>query len=72
MLSEKDLEVRWIPTVRVADTVVTSEYAEMLGAKVLVAPGDISHNESAALIEDPAGALFVVQRWEKQPAAAGE
>jgi hypothetical protein len=51
---------------------VTSKYAEMLGAKVLVEPGDISHNESAALIEDPAGALFVVQRWEKQPAAAGE
>ncbi len=71
-VSEKDLEVRWIPTVRVEDTVVTSKYAEMLGAKVLVAPGDISHNESAALIEDPAGALFVVQRWEKQPAAAGE
>jgi len=71
-ISEKDLEVRWIPTVRVADTVVTSKYAEMLGAKVLVAPGDISHNESAALIKDPAGALFVVQRWEKQPAAAGE
>jgi len=72
LLAEKDLEVRWIPTVRVEDTVVTSKYAEMLGAKVLVAPGDISHNESAALIEDPAGALFVVQRWEKQPAAAGE
>jgi len=57
-ISEKDLEVRWIPTVRVADTIVTSKYAEMLGAKVLVAPGDISHNESAALIEDPAG-LFL-------------
>ncbi len=72
LVAEKDLEVRWIPTVRVEDTVVTSKYAEMLGAKVLVAPGDISHNESAALIEDPAGALFVVQRWEKQLAAAGE
>ncbi|MCK5915142.1 MAG: VOC family protein [Deltaproteobacteria bacterium] len=71
-ISEKDLEVRWIPTVRVADPVVTSSYAEMLGGRVLVEPGDISHNESAALIEDPNGALFAIQRWEKQPTAAGE
>jgi len=71
-IAEKDLEMRWVPTVRVVDTVVTSRYAEMLGGRVLVEPGDVSQNESAALIEDPAGALFVVQRWEKQPAAAGE
>ena len=71
-IPEKDLEVRWIPTVRVADPVVTSSYAEMLGGRVLVEPGDISHNESAALIEDPNGALFAIQRWEKQPTAAGE
>ncbi len=71
-ISEKELEVRWIPTVRVADTVVTSQYAEMLGGRTLIKPGDVSHNESAALIEDPSGALFAVQRWEKQPTAAGE
>ena len=72
LIPEKDLEVRWVPTVRVADTVVTSRYAEMLGGKVLVEPGDASHDDSAALIEDPAGALFVVQQWEKQPAVGGE
>jgi len=70
-IPEKDLEVRWVPTVRVADSVVTSRYAEMLGGRVLIEPGDVTHNESAALIEGPAGALFVVQQWEK-PAAAGE
>ena len=72
LVAEQDLEVRWIPTLRVADTVVTSQYAVMLGGRVLIKPGDVSHNESAALIEDPSGALFAVQRWEKQPTAAGE
>lgn len=71
-IPEEDIEMRWVPTVRVADTVVTSRYAEMLGGKVLVEPGDVSQNESAALIEDPAGALFVVQRWEKYSGLAGE
>jgi len=71
-IPEKDLEVRWVPTVRVADTVVTSNLAKMLGGKILIKPGDVSHNESAALIEDPAGALFVVQHWEKQLTTAGE
>ncbi len=71
LIAEKDLEARWVPTVRVADTIVTSRYAEMLGGKVLVEPGDASNNESAALIKDPAGALFVVQQWEKEPVAGG-
>lgn len=72
LISDKDLEVRWVPVVRVADTLITSKYAEMMGGKVLVEPGKVANNESAALIEDPAGGLFIIQFWPEQPTAAGE
>ncbi len=72
LVSDKDLEIRWVPVLRVADTLITAKYAEMLGGKVLVEPGKVANNESAALIEDPAGGLFIIQFWPESPLAAGE
>jgi predicted enzyme related to lactoylglutathione lyase len=69
---DEDLEVRWIPTVRVPDTVTIAEHAEKLGGQVLVQPQDDSIGGSVALIEDPTGGLLIVQRWSKQPSSTGE
>ena len=66
------MEVRWIPTVRVNDTVLISERAEKLGGRVLVKPREVSIGGSAALIEDPVGGLLIVQNWPKQSSAEGE
>ena len=65
-------EVRWTPTVRVTDTIAISKRAEKLGGLVLVQPREVSIGGSVALIEDPVGGLLIVQRWSKQPLAAGE
>jgi len=67
LLLNEDLGVRWTPTVRVPDTVSMLERVENLGGQVLVQPRDVSIGSgSVALIEDPAGALLIVQRWSKQ------
>ena len=61
-----DAEVRWIPTVRVTDTKSTSSKARKLGGQVLVEPREISIGGSVALIEDPNGALLIIQSWSPQ------
>ena len=72
LVPDENLEVRWTPTVRVADTVLISKQAEKLGGQVLVQPRDLAIGGSAALIKDPAGGLLIVQRWSQQSSAAGE
>jgi len=58
-----DLEVRWVPVVRVADPVTAGERAVELGGKLLVKAGDPPSDGSVALIADPAGGLLMVQSW---------
>ncbi len=72
LVPDENLEVRWTPTVRVADTVLISKQVEKSGGQVLVQPRDLSIGGSAALIKDPAGGLLIVQRWSQQTSAAGE
>lgn len=72
LIPDEKLGVRWIPTVRVADTVLISKQVEKSGGQVLVQPRDLSIGGSAALIKDPAGGLLIVQRWSKQSYAAEE
>lgn len=62
----------WIPVVRVRDATATSQQAEELGGQVLVPPRDTNDGGSVSLIEDPAGALLIVQRWVQRPSATGE
>ncbi|MCD6272442.1 MAG: VOC family protein [Deltaproteobacteria bacterium] len=73
LLLNEDLGIRWTPSVRVPDTVSISERVEKLGGQVLVQPRDVSIGSgSVALIEDPAGALLIVQRWSKQSFSKGD
>ncbi len=66
------MDVRWTPTIRVTDTKLIAQRAQKLGGRVLVQPRELSIGGSVALIEDPNGGLIIVQRWSKQPLAAGE
>ena len=69
----ENMEVRWVPVVRVSDTVSISEHAEKLGGQILVQPKEISISGSVALIEDPVGGLLIVQCWSsKQSSSTGE
>ena len=62
----------WIPVVRVRNTVAISDHVEKLGGRVLIRPSDTNDGDSVALIEDPGGALLMVQRWSNISSSTGE
>lgn len=52
----------WLSYIAVEDPVQTAARAVALGGRVLVSPED-TNGRMAAIIEDPAGSIFGVQRW---------
>lgn len=61
--ADPELEMRWVPAVRVANTEAIAAKAKELGGKVLVAPQVSASGGSVALLADPSAALFIIQRW---------
>ena len=71
-ISDSEFTMRWIPVVRVADTVETAEQAKKLGGKLLVDPRPTPSGGSVALLSDPSGALLIIQRWSATNSGQGE
>jgi predicted enzyme related to lactoylglutathione lyase len=57
------VQPNWLPYVRVADPAAVARRAEELGGRVLIAPDAAVRGGSAALLMDPTGAAFAIQRW---------
>lgn len=53
----------WLPYVRVDDVSATVAQVRELGGTVLVEPRDDRRAGTAAIVADPTGAAFVVQKW---------
>lgn len=53
----------WLPYVRVADVDATITRVQELGGRILVGPQDNRRRGTAAIVADPTGAAFVIQRW---------
>lgn len=53
----------WLPYVRVADPGAVAARATELGGRVLVEPAEDRRRGTAAIIADPTGAAFTIQRW---------
>ena len=70
-LDYDDLEMRWVPVVRVADTEAVAQKAEQLGGVIRVAPRPTASGGSVALLVDPSGARLIIQKWTA-PAAEEE
>lgn len=69
----QQLEMRWVPSVRVADLADITRRVVPLGGQVLLEPGESPSGEDTALIADPTGALLILQRWDfEKPSAGGE
>lgn len=62
-IDDPKIEMRWVPVVRVADTEKITEHAKILGGTVRVEPRPTEDGGSVALLSDPSGALFIIQRW---------
>lgn len=70
-----DVQPNWVPYIRVADPAAIAARAEELGGLVLIAPDPAIRGGSAALLMDPTGAAFAIQRWpaegDQTPGARG-
>lgn len=55
----------WLTYFGVADPVAAAAAAENLGGKVLLAPSAELRDGTIAVVEDPAGAVLVLQQWPK-------
>jgi predicted enzyme related to lactoylglutathione lyase len=56
---DDDLEMRWVPVVRVADTADIAARVENLAGRLLVEPRPTASGGSVALLSDPSGALLI-------------
>ncbi len=54
---------QWIPYIKVVDPEFSTQKARRLGATVLLEPTESIRNGSVAVIQDPNGAIFCLQKW---------
>lgn len=69
---DPEVQMRWIPVVRVADTEDTAERIKELGGEVLVGPRPTPSGGSVALLTDPSKAPLIIQRWSEATSGQGE
>jgi uncharacterized protein len=62
-IDDSELEMRWVPVVRVVDTEAIAKKAEELGGEIRVAPRPTASGGSVALLVDPSGARVIIQSW---------
>lgn len=59
-------QTQWVSTIRVDDPQAICDKAVSLGAKVLVSVDENKGHREAALISDPSGAVFIVEKYEEK------
>jgi predicted enzyme related to lactoylglutathione lyase len=62
MIPWEDVQPNWLPYIAVADISATVARVKALGGEVLVDPGDELDEDSVAIISDPSGAAFGIQK----------
>jgi len=63
------VEPNWLPYVLVDDPTATAQRVEALGGRVILSPAGVAHG-GAAVIVDPSGAAFAIQRRPNREAPA--
>jgi len=66
-----EVQPNWLPYIKVDDPAAVARRAEELGGTVLIPPAPDVRNGSAALLLDPSGAAFGIQRWPVDGDTAG-
>jgi predicted enzyme related to lactoylglutathione lyase len=67
----EDVKPHWMPYIAVEDPSIVVDKVEQLGGKVLLGEEGVVGN-TAAIISDPSGAVFTVQKWPLQEGAFEE
>ena len=58
-----EVQPNWLPYIKVDDPAAVARRVEQLGGTVLIPPLPEIRNGSLALVMDPSGAAFAIQRW---------
>jgi len=66
-----EVQPNWLPYIKVDDPAAVARRAEELGGSVLIPPAPEVRNGSAALLLDPMGAAFGIQRWPVDESTPG-
>ena len=66
----EDVPSQWVPAIRVAELNKVLKGVEEFGGKVLIKPDHPLSNGRVALVQDPTGAILMVEEWH--PEAAGK
>ena len=56
----------WIPYIMVSDLTAKISQAEGLGARIIIAPDQNIQNGNIAILADPTGAVFGLQKWPSE------
>ena len=67
-----EVQPNWLPYIKVDDPAAVARQARELGCSVLIPPLQEVRNGSVALLLDPTGAAFAIQRWPVDGGAPGE
>jgi predicted enzyme related to lactoylglutathione lyase len=59
----KNMASQWVPYIRVEDPADIAKKTMSLGGKVLMAPRQDIRGGTVAVLTDPGGAIFCVQKW---------
>jgi uncharacterized protein len=65
------LPSQWVPIIRVSDLQKTAALAKRNGGRVLLDPGHKLCGGNMALVEDPSGAIFMIETWQPKPGDKG-
>ena len=62
-IGARPISPTWLPYIRVADPMQAATRAEQLGGRILLKPSPQIRNGSVAVVTDPNGAPFALQKW---------
>jgi predicted enzyme related to lactoylglutathione lyase len=67
----EDVRPNWLPYVLVENPAAVAARVEGLGGRVLIAPNDEIRGGNVALIVDPSGGVFAIQKWPMDESERG-
>jgi len=67
----EEVQSNWLPYVKVDDPAATAARVEELGGRILFPPSPEARNGSVALVMDPSGAAFAIQKWPPEGGVQG-
>lgn len=66
-ITRKNIRPMWLPYIRVLNPTLMVDNVEKLGGRVILAPNPNFENGLVAIVADPSGGVFAMQKWTGKP-----